>query len=206
MGSTRRTGALHAVDVVLRQQGGVVPETIITDTGSYSDIVFGLLHLLGRQYRPQLANLPDQRLWRIDPAADYGPLDRAARGRIDTDRVVRHWEDMCRVAVSIHSGEVSAHEVTRMISRDGNPTSLGQAIAHYGRIFKTLHILPKEFSPCPHSVTASTPRSPMCWACSESSSAFSSPFTARPSSSASSAARPAADPYRSACGPTGTAP
>lgn len=48
---------------------------------------------------------------------------------------------MCRVAVSIHSGEVSAHEVTRMISRDGNPTSLGQAIAHYGRIFKTLHIL-----------------------------------------------------------------
>ena len=48
---------------------------------------------------------------------------------------------MCRVAVSIHSGEVSAHDVTRMISRDGNPTPLGQAIAHYGRIFKTLHIL-----------------------------------------------------------------
>lgn len=45
--------SLHAVDVVLRQQGGVVPEAIITDTGSYSDIVFGMLHLLGRQYRPQ---------------------------------------------------------------------------------------------------------------------------------------------------------
>lgn len=99
--------SLHAVDVVLRQQGGVAPEAIITDTGSYSDIVFGMLHLLGRQYRPQLANLPDQRLWRIDPAADYGPLDRAARGRIDVDRITQHWEDMCRVAVSIHSGEVS---------------------------------------------------------------------------------------------------
>ncbi|MEU6409177.1 Tn3 family transposase [Microbispora sp. NPDC046933] len=117
------------------------PEAIITDTGSYSDIVFGLLHLLGRQYRPQLANLPHQRLWRIDPAADYGPLDRAARGRIDVDRITQHWEDMRRVAVSIHSREVSAHEVTRMISRDGNPTLLGQAIAHYGCIFKTLHIL-----------------------------------------------------------------
>lgn len=42
---------------------------------------------------------------------------------------------------SIHSGEVSAHEVTRMISRDGQPTRLGQAIAHFGRIFKTLHLL-----------------------------------------------------------------
>ncbi|WP_433662548.1 Tn3 family transposase [Nocardia sp. CA-128927] len=133
--------SLHAVDVVLRQQGGVVPEAIITDTGSYSDIVFGLLHLLGRQYRPQLANLPDQRLWRIDPSADYGPLDKAARGRIDLERIERHWEDMCRIAVSIHTGEVSAHEVTRMISRDGQPSSLGHAVAHFGRIFKSLHVL-----------------------------------------------------------------
>ena len=31
-----------------------------------SDIVFGLLHLIGIKYRPQLANLPDQRLWRFD--------------------------------------------------------------------------------------------------------------------------------------------
>jgi TnpA family transposase len=76
--------SLHAVGVVLRQQGGVVPEAIITDTGSYSDIVFGMLHLFGRQYRPQLANLPDQRLWRIDPAADYSPLDRAARAAAST--------------------------------------------------------------------------------------------------------------------------
>ncbi|MCX0273361.1 transposase [Nocardia zapadnayensis] len=133
--------SLHTVDVVLRQHGGTEPEQIITDAGSYSDIVFGLLHLLGKKYRPQLKNLPDQKLWRIDAGADYGPLDRAARGRIDTEKISGHWDDMCRIAVSMHAGEVSAHEVTRMISRDGTPTSLGQAIAHYGRIFKTIHIL-----------------------------------------------------------------
>lgn len=99
--------SLHTVDVVLSQQGGKVPEAIITDTGSYSDIVFGLLHLLGRQYRPELANLPDQRLWRVDPNADYGPLDRAARGRIDVEKITRNWEDMCRIAVSLHSYVVS---------------------------------------------------------------------------------------------------
>ncbi len=133
--------SLNAIDVILRQpEGSKVPDDIISDAGSYSDIVFGLLHLLGRKYRPQLKHLPDQRLWRIDPAADYGPLDKAARGRIDLEKVCSHWEDMCRVAVSMNRGEVSAHEVTRMISRDGNPTALGQAIAHYGRMFKTLHI------------------------------------------------------------------
>jgi len=133
--------SLHTIDVVLSQQGGKVPEAIITDTGSYSDIVFGLLHLVGRQYRPELANLPDQRLWRVDPNADYGPLDRAARGRINVEKITQHWDDMCRIAVSLHSYVVTAHEVTRMISRDGTPTSLGQAIAHFGRIFKTIHIL-----------------------------------------------------------------
>ncbi|MEU0504713.1 Tn3 family transposase [Nocardia sp. NPDC005998] len=40
------------------QQGGGRPEAIITDTGSYSDIKFGLLHLIGKKYRPQLANCP----------------------------------------------------------------------------------------------------------------------------------------------------
>lgn len=134
--------SLNAIDVILRQpEGSKVPDDIISDNGSYSDIVFGLLHLLGRKYRPQLKSLPDRRLWRIDPSADYGPLDKAARGRIDVEKICSHWEDMCRVAVSMNRGEVSAHEVTRMISRDGNPTHLGQAIAHYGRIFKSLHIL-----------------------------------------------------------------
>jgi TnpA family transposase len=123
--------SLHTVDVVLSQQGGKVPEAIISDTGSYSDIVFGLLHLIGRQYRPELANLPDQRLWRVDPNADYGPLDRVARGRINVEKITRHWDDMCRIAVSLHSYVVTAHEVTRMISRDGSPTSLGLATAHF---------------------------------------------------------------------------
>ncbi|TGD89058.1 Tn3 family transposase [Mycobacterium sp. TJFP1] len=133
--------SLNFIDVVQLQQGGKAPDEIVTDTGSYSDIVFGLMHLIGKRYRPQLANLPDQRLWRFDRSADYGPLNQAARGHIDTDKIAAHWEDMCRVAVSINECEVSAHDVTRMISRDGKPTPLGQAIAHYGRIFKTLHIL-----------------------------------------------------------------
>lgn len=45
------------------------------------------------------------------------------------------------MVVSIYTGEIRAYDLMRMIQRDGNPTPLGEAIAHYGRIFKTLHIL-----------------------------------------------------------------
>lgn len=54
--------SLHLIDLIYSQDGGLRPEVIITDTGSYSDVVFGLLTLLGFDYRPQLADLPDAKL------------------------------------------------------------------------------------------------------------------------------------------------
>ena len=133
--------SLHMIDVIFSQDGGQRPDIIVADTGTYSDLVFGLAQLLGIEYRPELADMPDQRSWRIDTAADYGPLNTAARGRIDLDRVRRHWEDILRIVASIYTGTVRAYDVVRMLQRDGNPTPLGEAIASYGRIFKSLHIL-----------------------------------------------------------------
>jgi TnpA family transposase len=133
--------SLHVIDLIYSQDGGIRPEVIISDTGSYSDIVFGLLRLLGFDYRPQLADLPDTKLWRINASADYGPLDATARGRIDLARVRRHWPDILRLVASIHTGAVSAYDAMRMLQAGGSPTQLGEALAHLGRIFKTLHVL-----------------------------------------------------------------
>ena len=133
--------SLHIVDLIYRQDGGRRPEVIISDTGSYSDMVFGLLRLLGFDHRPQLADLPDAKLWRIDVTADYGAVAVAARGKIDLGRIRRNWPDLLRLAASVHTGAVSAHDVIRMLSHGGNPTQLGEALSHYGRIFKTLHVL-----------------------------------------------------------------
>ena len=133
--------SLHVIDLIYRQEAGARPEVVISDAGSYSDIVFGLLALLGFDYRPQPADLPDARLWCIDPASGYGPLSPALRGRIDLGRIRRQWPEMLRVVASIHTGAVSAHDILRMLARGGGLTALGEALAHYGRIFKTTHIL-----------------------------------------------------------------
>jgi TnpA family transposase len=131
---------LHMIDVLFNQDGGQRPDIVITDTGSYSDLVFGLITLLGVQYRPALADIPDQKGWRTSRDADYGPLNTFARGRIDLGRVRAHWHDILRVVVSIYTGAVRAYDVVRMLQRDGHPTALGEAIAFYGRIPKTLHM------------------------------------------------------------------
>ena len=113
----------------------------MSDTGSYSDLVFGLLELLGISYRPALADLPDQKGWRISQDADYGPLNTFARGKIDLPRVRRNWDDILRVVASIYTGTVRASDVVTTLQLDGHPSALGEAIAAYGRIFKSLHIL-----------------------------------------------------------------
>jgi TnpA family transposase len=137
--------SLHVLDVILNRDGGPVPEMIATDTASYSDIVFGLFRLLGYQFSPRLADLPDQRLWRLTPpgctASDYGPLNPVARNTLSYQRISDHWEDMLRVAGSLHTGAVASYDLLRMLGRDGHPTPLGAAFADYGRTAKTLHLL-----------------------------------------------------------------
>ncbi|MEN3263958.1 Tn3 family transposase, partial [Pseudonocardia sp.] len=103
--------------------------------------VFAIVTLLGFDYRPVLADLPDAKLWRVDRSADYAGLNKAARGQIDLDKIARHWPDILRIISSIYTRTVSAHDVIRILQRDGRPTQLGEAFAMYGRIFKTLHVL-----------------------------------------------------------------
>jgi len=133
--------SLFILDAILNRDGGPRPEVVITDTASYSDIVFGLFAICGYQFSPRIADISDSRLWRIDAAASYGPFDDLARHRIRLDRIRSHWPDMLRVAGSLTTGQVRAYDLIRMMTRDGRPTGLGEAFAHYGRIFKTLHLL-----------------------------------------------------------------
>ncbi len=44
--------SLHMIDVIFGLDGGDLPEIVVSDTGAYSDVVFGLLELLGISYRP----------------------------------------------------------------------------------------------------------------------------------------------------------
>lgn len=114
---------------------------IITDQAAYSDQIFGLFWLLGYQFSPRPAGLPDQRFWRIDRHADYAPLNGLARNRVNTELICEQWEDILRVAGSLSTGTVRASELLRVLQGGGRPRRLGRAIAELGRVAKTLHLL-----------------------------------------------------------------
>lgn len=71
--------SLFILDALLGRDGGPKPETVVTDTASYSDIVFGLFAICGYQFSPRIADISDARLWRTHASADYGPLQEVSR-------------------------------------------------------------------------------------------------------------------------------
>jgi len=113
----------------------------MTDTGAYSDVVFGLFRLLGYRFSPRLADMGGTRFWRIDPKADYGDLNDISRHRLLLRRITPHWDDMLRLAGSLQLGRVPATGIMRTLQVGDRPTRLAQAIGEFGRIEKMLHTL-----------------------------------------------------------------
>ena len=56
--------SLVLLSIVLEQQTDLKPTHIMTDTGAYSDVIFGLFRLLGYRFSPRLADIGGTRFWR----------------------------------------------------------------------------------------------------------------------------------------------
>ena len=133
--------SLVRLAVALEQQTAWQPTQIMTDTGAYSDVVFGLFRLRGDRFSPRLADIGGTRFWRIDARADDGPRNRVARPSVNLDRITPQGDDMLRTVGSLTRGRVPATGIMRTLQVGDRPTRLAQAFAEFGRIDKTIHTL-----------------------------------------------------------------
>jgi TnpA family transposase len=133
--------SLILLAVVLEQQTELHPTQIMTDTGAYSDVIFGLFRLLGYRFSPRLADIGGTRFWRINPRADYGVLNDIARQKVNTDLIIQNGEDLLRLVGSLLLGKVPVTGIMRTLQVGDHPTRLARALAEFGRIEKTLHSL-----------------------------------------------------------------
>ncbi|MFP3969687.1 Tn3 family transposase, partial [Actinomadura fulvescens] len=146
--------SLYILDAIHRLDATEHPDVITTDQGSYSDIVYGMFAACGYQFAPRHADITDTQLWWIDTAMLDGEITRDHRAsngwgafntlalrRVSVPVIVAEWEDMMRVAGSLATSKVRAYDLIKVMTAGGRLTGLGNAFAHYGRIFKTLHLL-----------------------------------------------------------------
>lgn len=133
--------SLVLLSVVLEQETEFEPTEIMTDTGAYTDVIFGIFWLLGYQFSPRIADIGGARFWRVDPATDYGAFDKLAAYKVKTGIIVEHWDDLLRLAGSLKLGLVQAGGLMRTLQTNERPTRLARALEELGRIIKTLYLL-----------------------------------------------------------------
>ena len=133
--------SMYSLDGLLEHQTRLQPGEGMADTAGGSEVVFGVFWLRGAQCSPRLADIGPAPFWRLDPTADYGALNGIARARANTQRILHNWDDLLRVAGSLHQGTGSASALLRALLRRKRPTTLTRALAALGRLPKTRDML-----------------------------------------------------------------
>lgn len=101
--------SIFVLEGLLEQQTGLNPVEIMTDTAGSSDIIFGLF-------------------WRVNKSANYGVLDKLARGYADLSKAESQWDEMMRTAGSLKLGTIHASELIRSLLKSSRPSGLAQAM------------------------------------------------------------------------------
>ncbi|MDH3769668.1 MAG: Tn3 family transposase, partial [Nitrospirota bacterium] len=133
--------APHVLDGLLQHESSLQIETHHTDTGGFTDHVFGLCALLGVRFAPRLRDLPDRRIYRLDPTVTYSALEPIIGDDIKIRLIKEHWHDIIRLVASIRNGTVVPSHILQKLAAYPRQNGLAQALREIGRIERTLFIL-----------------------------------------------------------------
>jgi len=133
---TTTRDATYVLDAILGNETELPIAEHTTDTAGYTDLVFALFDLLGLQFSPRLRDLADQRLFRVDRGTQYEHLEPLLRGTIRKDLIVKHWDDLLRVAGSMKRGYVTASLFIGKLQSYQRQNTITRALQEYGRLIK----------------------------------------------------------------------
>lgn len=126
-----------------------------TDTHGFTEVLFGLMDLLGFGFSPVIAKLYKQQLYsfktlgpgtgrnqdrsRAHYAAQGYPI--LPTGYINTDLIETHWDMILRLATSLKLKYCTASQVFKRFNSYSRQHPLYVALKEYGRMPKTVHVL-----------------------------------------------------------------
>jgi len=115
-------------------------QLLAVDTHGYTYGAMSLAKLLRFDLCPQLAGLPERKLWVPRNAKVPDALDAIALPSVSERGIVRGWDLMLRLVASILTGRVS---VSWALARNGSAAigdKLHRALDHYGRLLRSVYL------------------------------------------------------------------
>jgi TnpA family transposase len=139
--------ATYVLDEILDNETELTILEHTTDTAGYTDLVFGLFDLLGLQFSPRLADLAGKTLYCVDKQIKYKNINSLITGKINVDLILRHWDELLRVAGSLKQGYITASLLISKLQSPQQKNALTKAIQEYGKLNETIFILKYVQSP-----------------------------------------------------------
>ncbi len=114
-----------------------------TDTGGYSDILFGIMHLLGFSFAPRIKNFGKCRLYAFRKRKEYEQQGYKIlpEGYPKTELVAQQWDEMLRFIATIKLKEATASQLFKRLNSYSRQHPLYQALKEFGKIPKSDFLL-----------------------------------------------------------------
>lgn len=133
--------ALYVLGGLLSNDSQLNPNLHCTDTHGFTHHVFALCYLLGFSFQPHLKDLADQKLYKIDPQADYGHLNCLFSGTIDLELIQEQWEQLIKIASAIKNRTIAPHIILERLINRVAIDRVAKALMELGKLIKTIFIL-----------------------------------------------------------------
>ena len=116
-----------------------------TDTDGYSEVVFGVTHLLGFSFAPRLKNLKTKTIYSFRQHTRKAYQEQEFRiipaKYINVELIREHWDDILRFVATIKLKRATASQLFRRLNSYSNQHPLYAALKEFGRILKSDFIL-----------------------------------------------------------------
>lgn len=142
--STERD-ATYVLDEILANETDLELLEHTTDTHGYTDLLFALFNLVGKQLISRLRDINSQKLCKIKSLEhpEYEQLNYPAlrfTGSVNIDYLKKHASELARVGASLMSGTVTASLLMSKLQSYPRQNNLMYILVNYGQLEKTLFI------------------------------------------------------------------
>jgi len=114
-----------------------------TDSFGFSEVIFGLTHLLGFSFAPRIKNFKDQQLYGCNSPKFYHNLGYklTPKRKINEKVISENWDDILRFIVTIKERKTTATQLLKRLTSYSKQHKLYQALKEFGRMIKTDFLL-----------------------------------------------------------------
>lgn len=100
--------ATYVLDEILGNETELPIVEHAVDTHGFTEVVFSLFSLLGLRFSPRIRDVGDQRLYGMEGVSPPKGSPSIFKAKINEKLILKHWDDILRVAASLKMGWVTA--------------------------------------------------------------------------------------------------